>query len=380
MFYLIFLFFALFLYLNLLIVTEQHYILLAASFLKGSLSFVDVPKNLSDLALYEGEYYWSHGPFPAILLMPGVFFFKNFLQGYIQFPLALINFFLVYKIAKILKLDAEKALLMSVFFIFGSIYTPVGSLPGSNHFAHVVAVSCLIGALYEFFTKKRFLLIGILIALASATRLTLILSAPFFFIFLFERPLKMSNIYKFILPIILVLALLSAYNYKRFGNILETGFNHQLIFHEAEMRRDIGLFSIKHIPTNLFYMLFSGPLPVSKDESHTVVPPYLRFDPYGMSIFFLSPVLFLIFKTKFKEKLINASILTIIVMLIPIITYNGIGAIQVGYRFALDFFPFVLLILIPVFKDTNIKILYTLIFVGIVLVWLFTFQMLIGFY
>ena len=126
-------------------------------------------------------------------------------------------------------------------------------------------------------------------------------------------------------------------------------------------------------------MLIKTPDPILTGTSEVLKFPYLKFDNYGMSIFFLSPVLFLIFKTNYRDKLVKISMVTIAITLIPLLTYYGIGFKQVGYRYALDFFPFILLILIPAVKRISETSLKWLVFTGVVITWFFTLEKLAGF-
>lgn len=169
-----------FLVINSLIIGEQQFVYLAYSFINGSFSLIHLPPTITDLSLYQGKFFWPLGPFPAVLLIPFVWIFKTmFLQGFIQFPLNILNFFLVYKISKTLKLRTGKAVLLAIFFIFGSVYTPIAAIPFSWYFAQVIATSLLLFAIYEFLNKKNYLVIGIALALATLTRTTLIVSSNF---------------------------------------------------------------------------------------------------------------------------------------------------------------------------------------------------------
>ena len=349
---------------NIFIVTEQHFILLAKSYVSGQLTIPPTNNNVSDLALYKDKYYWPLGPFPAVIIVPFVAVFERFLQGYISFPLSVLNFYLLYKIARKFELSHQKSLLLATFFIFGSVYTPLAALPASWYFAQVIACSFLIFAIYEFLNKRRYLLIGIFIALSAATRLNLLFSSLFFLYFLLKAPNKLANLLKFASPIVIVLVMIGIYNYSRFQNPLESGYNLQMIPQEASDRRSIGLFSIHHIPSNLFFMLLKGPEPVL-NSAHELKPPFLTFDSYGLSLFFLSPVLFYLYKANYKKEIIAVSSVTILVLLIPIITYYGIGHRQVSFRYALDFFPFIYLLLLDSVKKVQIKKLYLLIFTGV---------------
>jgi len=63
-----------------------------------------------------------------------------------------------------------------------------------------------------------------------------------------------------------------------------------------------------------------------------------------MGLFFTSPALIYIFKARIKEPIVQACWLGVVCIMIPIITYYGIGWVQFGYRYALDFTPFLILL------------------------------------
>jgi len=366
--------------LNFMMFDQQQFVYLAKAFLEGSTSLTTLPPTNHDLSFFEGKYFWPLGPFPAIILVPFVSIFKlNFTQGFIQLPLTIFNFWLIIKIAKTQNLESKKALFLAIFFIFGSIYTPLAALALSWNFAQVVATTCLLFALFEFFTNRRWFLIGLAIAFATLTRAHLIVASVFFITYLLQKPTNTKRIITFIIPILLSLVILAIYNYTRFGSIFESGYKYQLVPEESAKRRGLGIISPAHIPANLYYMLIKTPDPVFENSSHVLKPPYIRFDPYGMSIFLMSPILFLIFLTNFKDKYVKTSLFTITVLLIPITTYYGIGYIQVGYRYALDFFPFLLVPLISVFKKTSINLIKILVILGIFISWFFTIEKIVGY-
>ncbi len=364
---------------NLAVVQEQQFTLLAQSFISHHLDIVNIGDDISDTAYFNGKYFWPLGPFPAIILLPFVIFYKDFPQSYISFPLSVLNFYLLFKIAKHFRVNTQKALLLATFFVFGSIYTPVAGIPGSWYFAQTVATTLTIVAIYEFLTKRRLFLIGLLLGAAVATRFNIIFAAIFFIPYLIGKS-TIKNVFLFFLPIAISLSLLGIYNYSRFQNPLEHGYNLQLIVEEPRLRRDKGLFSITHLPANLYYMVLKGPDPIFLNSSHILKPPFVTFDSYGLSIFFLSPILFLLYKSNLKDKQSKMAALTSIILLIPILTYYGIGQRQVGFRYALDLFPFLYLLLIDPVQKTGLRTLYILIFFGVFFSIFFTFNYLNGIY
>lgn len=360
--------------LGFLIIRENSYHFLAYSFTKGSLSLVVKPNYLSDLTYFNGKYFWTTGPFPAFLLVPFALIFKlNFYESFLKAPLSLFNFWLILQIAKSLKLSSTKSHALALFYILGSVYTPIMIIPFSVYLSALVTTTLLLATIFEFLNKKRWLLIGLLVSFATLTRFTPILSVFFFLPYLIkEKSLKLF-VYFFI-PILVGLLFLGIYNYSRFGNVLETGHRYQQIEQEATRRRSVGVFSIQHIPANLYYMLLKSPDPVKNEAMEVFKFPFVKFNPYGMSIFILSPILFLIFKTNFKDRYVLPGLITVLAMLIPIMTYYGLGYRQIGYWHALDFLPFIIFPLVSALKKTGLTKVYILTALGIFITWFFIFQ------
>jgi membrane-associated HD superfamily phosphohydrolase len=94
--------------------------------------------------------------------------------------------------------------------------------------------------------------------------------------------------------------------------------------------------------------------------------PYLKANPWGMAIWYTSPLfLFLLFKFK-RGKYSISSLLTIIALAIPSFIYFGIGFSQYGYRYASDFLPFLLILLLPSLSNKLSKSAIILISIGVI--------------
>lgn len=353
---------------------ERKHVYLANAFLKGSFSPVE-PPTLSDFSYFDGKYYWPLGPFPAVILLPFTIIFKtHFSEEFIKFPLTIANFYMVYKMATSLKLQKEKAVYLALSFILGSVYTPVAAIPFSSYFAHIVATTLLLFSLLEFLNRRRWFLIGLTLACASLTRPTIITAVLFFLYFLRQKPNYFTNFFKFLVPLALATIFSLYYNYSRFGSIFDNGYKYQIIPQESAARRDSGIFSPKYIPANLYYFLIKSPDPVLDDKLQTLKAPFIKYNHYGMSIFLLSPILFFIFKTNLRETLVKASLLSSLVIFVPISLYYGIGWKQIGYRYSLDFFPFLLIALIFALKKTSLTKIKALTILGILITWFFINQ------
>jgi hypothetical protein len=354
---------------------NQQFVYLADSLARERLDFQEEHQRFltqevggksiwTDTAEFAGKKYWPLGPFPAVLLLPFAFIFgTNFLQGYISFALTLLNFYLLYQIAKKLGLEKVSAAWLASFFIFGSVYLGVAAFSVSWYFAQVVAVTLLLLALFEYLRpvevrpptevgppKIRWWLIGAYLAAAMLTRSNLILASLFFILMIVKdncpRDKKIKNLSHFSSLILASVFLLLLYNWARFGNPLESGYNLQDIAPAHAAARAVGLFSLRHIPGNLFFLLFRGPNPVlASPTSYILKWPYITANIWGVGIFFTSPIFLYLFAAPWRDKLVRAATYASLLLLFSIVTYYGIGAVQVGYRYALDFLPFLYVIL-----------------------------------
>ncbi len=152
------------------------------------------------------------------------------------------------------------------FFVLAGCTLLVRGLIGARH---VLITACLS---------------GICFGLAVACRALLVLyPACFLLIFLTISAIRRESAkttigwtLSFAGPVVLCVAALLAYNYLRFGTLLDFGYSHVIVpTHSAYLYLTLGghLFSWKHVPYHLYEYLFSLPSIVSKF-------PFLRY-PYG---------------------------------------------------------------------------------------------------
>lgn len=363
---LIAIFFALGLHYNFGMQGYQQFVYLAESFLQGKLYFLaNYDSWWHDAVLFEGNYYWPLGPFPAVSLMPFVWFWGIFgqtlKQGNIQIFLVLLVFALIYKLARVLKYGFEDGLYLGFAFCFASVFLGVAFWPNSWFFAQVVATVLLLLSLVEFYGKRRFWLIGIILGLLLLTRLPASLGILFFGLsVLFSKTTKQTkllNLLELGLPFLVAGLLLGGYNYARFGDFFEQGYGMQITAGAFSASMKNHLFGLEHVPGNLYYLFLSTPTAVLPGNgTHILATPFIKADPWGMSIFLSSPYLLLTFALKYKDFQSRALLLTALVISIPIITYYGIGWYQFGYRYSLDFLPFLFLLFMIGYKQLNEKL------------------------
>lgn len=330
---------------------EQHFVYLAKSFISGRFDSEAIPYK-NDIIPYNGKNYIYFGPMPALLAIPAVKIFgDDFKQQWLSFIFTIINFYLIYKLT--FKLGIKKktdCLWLAFFYIFSSVYFYVSLATFSSYLQHVIGTTFLFLAILEYFSQKRWWLIGLLVGLAVSTRITLFL-ALFFFIYdiIYNGDdllkIKLKNFVTLMTPIIICGLMLAIYNFLRFNSIFETGY---LINHIKFIGGPI--FDLRYIPVNLYYFLISPPHLLFAPESRFLTFPYLTTDLNGVSIFFTSPVIIYLFIKKNYNKIALYCWYTILIILGLLLIYGWTGYSQIGYRYALDFQPFLLILLIFILK------------------------------
>jgi hypothetical protein len=345
---------------------SQQFSELAQAFWHGQLNFLKSIGGFGqDPVFYHGKIYWDDGPFPAIFLMPfvGLFslFHVFFYQGYIQWLLVIGILYFIFRLAKILHYSTEDSIILTLGFTLGSVFIGVGSISSSWLFAQVLTTFLLFWGLYEFYSHKRWWLIGLICGFILMTRSTAEPILIFFVLELWQQKPKLLNqkirLYiQLLFPVFIGGCLLGLYNFLRFHNPLNGGYAYQLISPDSAESRSIGIFSLTHIPTNFYSAVLRGPISVLKDNtSWTLKFPYIKNNPYGMSIFITSPYLLSLFYSKWStfDKTARNLLWATLASCLFIFSYYGLGLDQYGYRYSLDFLPGLFLLFMIMYKKRH---------------------------
>jgi hypothetical protein len=145
---------------------------------------------------------------------------------------------------------------------------------------------------------------------------------------------------------------LIAYNHARFDNPFYQGYAEQLIPAHAAAARALGILSPRHVPGNLYALLLAGPATVRRDAVSMVLAfPYVVANPWGMSLWVTSPVLLYLLGLRYRDSTSLLLLLNSLVIAVPILLYYGIGWRQFGYRYSLDFLPFLYYLLLRNYRQ-----------------------------
>lgn len=339
----------------------QHFVHLAQSFLTGHLYLIDLPEGVGDTVAFGGHFYWPLGPFPAVMLMPlawtanllGVSLYQGVPQSLLIFGIVL----LVRGTARSLGYTPYESTLWAFAFTFGTMFLGVGFLAESWYFAQVVATFLIWWALHEYQGRRRYLVLGMATGCLLATRITAALLLIFFLLdLIYNRELmwrqRLVAAARLLVPCLIVAVLIGLYNLARFANPVETGYTLQNIGGFLLATRRHGVFSLAHVPGNLYYALLSGPLPVPLGDGSQVLQfPFFVANRMGMSVFVTSPYMLLLFLLRYRDTVSRILLVTVVMIALPVILYYGIGYGQLGYRYALDFWPLLFLLFMRSYRQ-----------------------------
>lgn len=350
---------------------DKHFSLLAKSFIGHDLALSPMNLPNGDYVDFHAKQYLFFGPMPSIILIPFVFIWgKNFPQLNLSLASLIITYVGIFALTRKFKFSRSDSFWLANFFVFGTVLYFVGLINISAYIVQAVATAAVVLSLWEYFTKRRWLLIGTLVAAAIATRMTLLGMTVFYVLEIFRQRQKI-NLHRalvlFLIPIFFALSMLGLYNYKRFHSPFETGYNMNVsALNKNYYNWNAGFFSPIHIPANLYVLLIKTPEPVRNPNVEFVLQfPYLKADGFGMAIWFTSPLFIYLLRSS-KKPYTKSALIAIAFLVLPSLLYWGIGAAQFGYRYSLDFLPLLFLILLSAFSKGLPTFAKVLIFVGII--------------
>lgn len=303
--------------------------------------------------------YVSFPPGPAVLMMPGVAIAgMGFNDVLFTLLFGALSAALLFLLLERLRLDARTGVtrrvvwLVTTFFALGSCALWCSTLGQVWYTAMVVAASFTLLFMHFAIDAKYPLLAGAAIAGAFAARAPVVFSAVFFAWFLMMPGGQLRRDYgrafwwkviKFGAVPLVVGGLLMWANYHRFESVTEFGHRY-LSFGQLGRVRTYGLFNVHFLSLNLTALLTA--LPKFLPES-----PWVVVSHHGMAIWFsMPPVLWAVWPRSVEllepakqarvRDLRRALWLAVAVLAIPHLFYHNTGWSQFSYRFAMDYLPY----------------------------------------
>jgi hypothetical protein len=340
----------------------DYFTRLSDSFLQGKIYLTENPRWLSELIPSgPGRFYVVYPPMPAILSMPFRFIFgENFQQQYLAHLLGAGVVALTMLSAWTIKRDKKLLIWTGILTGFGNIIWFLSSVGSSWYLGQVSAAFFLSFALYVSLTKKRPFIVGLLLGAAYLSRIHTIISFPVF-IYLLKDKNRFKNYLLLGLGSLPFILSNFVYNYLRFGVIWDKAyFILPGILHELDKPWFIkGVTNIAYIPNNLLAAFWSFPVFLNH-------PPYIEPSWSALAIWVTTPAFIFALFSPLKERLTQLLWLSVVLIFAIVASHGGTGWAQFGYRFAVDFYPFLLLLVIKSVAKTGLKpIHWALLFISV---------------
>lgn len=339
---------------------HNHFTLLADAFLKGKFFIEANAPWLEKVPIDENRFYVVNPPMPAILLMPFVAIFtkefpQQFLAHILGAGLSISTMLLAFKLKRDIKLALWSGLLVGL----GTIIWFLSSVGSTWYLGQITAAFFLTSAILESHGKKRPFLLGLFLGATYLSRIHLALVFPFFIILNWKKLNNFRNFFYFILPITFFIGFDFYYNLIRYGTIFNKGYF--LIPGTAnEPWFSKGIMHPSYIIEDIKIAFFKMPIKIPSF-------PYIIPSWAGMAIWLTTPAFIFSFKSKLNDIWVKYSWISILIIFLIVGLHGGTGFAQFGYRFAVDFYPFLVLLTIKgviVQKGPN-KIHWFLLAIGV---------------
>ncbi|MBM4387596.1 MAG: hypothetical protein FJ088_07640 [Deltaproteobacteria bacterium] len=296
----------------------------------------------------ETKYYVSFPPFPALLMMP-LFPFLGYNLNDVIFTIifaslnTILLFFLLERLSRdgVTSRTRNENILLSLLFSFGTVNF-FSAVRGEVWFTALI-IGITLNILYIFFATgaRRPLLAGLFLAFGFATRTTLAFTAIFFAMELLCANVSIREKFRkgvlFAAPILAAGAILMIFNHARFDNPFEFGHTYLMEGRRGSIR-DFGLFHPEFLKYNVKAAFLNLP-GISLEE------PFLRISRHGLSFVFCTlPLLFVLAPKRLNSFYLRLAV-TAVAVAIPLLLYQNTGWAQFGYRFSLDFMPYLFVML-----------------------------------
>ena len=326
----------------------DYFVRLADSFLKGRYYLIDNPGWLNELIPLDGnKYAVVYPPGPALILMPFVYFFGDKFPQ--QMMAHLLGAGLAVITAQIAFLKSKKNSHFVWFFLlaaFGNILWFLSSNGSVWYLGQVAGAFFLTATIFESLKNKRPLFVSVFFGMAILSRLQTILTLPLI-IFLNKNNLSKKNILFYLIPLGILMILYGYYNEVRFDSFFQTGYSLiPGVLDEPWYSK--GIFHLSYIKNNLRVMFTS--LPIFKSEFPYITPSW-----GGLSILITTPAFIYLLLAKLKEKENLFAWIPLLLVALVTFSHGGTGFTQFGYRYAVDFYPIIFLLLANSLKGKNLK-------------------------
>jgi len=328
----------------------NNYVLFANALLHGRL-WIDWPGPYIDAVLWNGHRYIVNDPLPGLFMLPFVALFgvaAN--QTFLAVLLCAVAVGAAWELCERLDCDLNVAVWLCAFYLIGSDLLWCSMLGDVWFIAQTSAVACMTLALVESAGRNRMWLVMLLYCGAIASRFTVVMALPALAYIVLAGGLRSDGRIRWnwnalkapvaqLVAVLIPAALLwCAYNLARWGVPWDSG--HTVFFHQDAIGSQTGSpFALSHVPYQLWSFLVQYP-----DFANN--RPWIRPTYSGVALTWTAPALVLAFLARRPRPLVIALWAAVFLAAGPSLLYYVNGFAQYGMRHALDFIPFLLVLMV----------------------------------
>lgn len=328
-------------------VGPDRMMILAERALQGRLDDPSFANTVDSVAL-GGRYYIAVGPLQFIPYLPLVPF--EALHGVARYVVSivpgLLAAWLALPVARAYGASGRNAYWVACFTAFGTLLFWVSTLGNMYYLAHAESFLALTCFVLEWAGRRRPGLLGLALAVSFLARPTTILAALPFGVYLVWRErdwLRRSVLFG--VPLAIAILGYGLYNLARFGSPLESGYAISTLLSKILIdRRALGVFSIRQVAHNVRLALLT---PFGLKAAF----PYLVPDKFGLSMLLVSPGLLVALRAGFRTPQVRLLWAAAAIVAVPVFLYYGGGVVQYGFRYSLDFTPFLIPLIAVAVRD-----------------------------
>lgn len=321
----------------------NNYVLLADALLHGHV-WIDWPGQYMDALAYHGRHYVIEAPLPALLLLPlAALFGTHANQTLVAAGLGGLAIGAAWEVCERLGVTRRATIWLCGFLLAGTDLLWCAMLGDVWFIAHISAVAFTMLALAELLGHKRGWLVALWAACAFESRLTMILAVPVYAWMLYGSDVgaalhaRRAKLLSFGAVLAGVGLLWIGYNEARWGTLTDIGYT--LWYHQDAAGSATGSpFRLSYLANQLqsFFVAYPHFQPT---------PPFVVPDFGGIALTWTSPALALAFFARRPRTLVIAMWCAAALTAIPNFLYYVNGYAQFGMRHALDFEPFLFVLM-----------------------------------
>ncbi len=319
--------------------------------------WIDWPGPYMEALEFNGQHYPQYPPFPALLTLPFVLIAGETANQTVVAMLCCLGA-IAFAWLFLVRLGVNRLsrVFLTLFLFAGTDLWWCSELGDVWFIAHSAAVLCTFVALWELTGRRRAWLVGLMAFCAFESRAVMLLAVPLYAYLLYFDDLKrecpeaiadaMASARMRLVQFGGVLAggaiVYMVFNFFKWGVPYDAGYG--LYFHQEGWGQATGSpFRLSYLPYQI-YSFFMRP-PELLEWRQQAIWPYFKVDPNGVALTFTSPALIIAFFAKPPLRLKWALWGTVILIAIPNFLYYLNGWYQFGMRHALDFIPFLFVLM-----------------------------------